>query len=202
MFNHSKRVVFSAVCGLAMGATGCVGASMEGASADEASSSQADAIVVRGGAPVAGDVIPGVGAAGIALGALASDVTAKWGSPSRCWTRSGAARPVTETCEYRSADGVLRASITLAGAPKRVASLGIPFNNGTWKTARGIHVGSTAVAFNAAYGSAIDATRSTYYSKAVIGAGSPGVTRFVLGWINEYQADQYFGVVSLSIAPN
>jgi hypothetical protein len=155
--------------------------------------------------PVAA-IVEGVGAASVDLGMTKTQVTARWGTPSRCRTTTS-----SEVCTFSSVDGIQRAMVVLNGSPRRVGLISVGFDNQSWTTTRGIHIGSTASPstsgtpagdFDRAYGGLVDPSRSTYYSRAVPGTdalGRPSLTRFTLGWFAEYTPGQYFGVTGITI---
>jgi hypothetical protein len=171
------------------------------APATESTGEVTEALTAAAAAPVTATIADGVGAADARLGMTQDEVAAKLGAPSSC---TGASATSTQTCTYKSADGIVRASATFdIASPRRLSVINVPFSNSSWKTLKGIAVASTETAFKSAYGSSIDAARSTYYSKVVPGvdaAGNPSETRFSLGWFNEYQPNQYFGVISVTVA--
>lgn len=179
---------------LVVGASGC---GVETAGGEE--TTVAAESLRAGTAPVTATILEGQGAAGARLGMTQAEVAAVLGTG----TCNQVSATRNQSCTYASADGIARAiAVFDTGAPRRLITLTAPFGNATWKTTKGIHGGSSSSDLTAAYGAAIDASRSSYYSKAVPGvdsAGQPSVTRFTLGWINEYQPDQYFGVVSITV---
>lgn len=195
--NHLHRTLASLTLGLvtSLNLLGCG----PGHSGQDVTAEETEALTT-GTAPINATITDGVGAAFVQLGQTPTEVTTRLGSPASC-TPDIPSQP--QTCSYRSADGVLRAQASFDnGSPRRLAIVRTPFSNAGWKTLKGIVVGSTASALNSAYGSAIDTAKSTSYSKVVPGvdaAGRPSITQFTLGWFNEYQPNQYFGVTDISV---